>query len=65
MPGYEDTHWAATDKQIEAFRKQVQSAFDHERDRLIHLEIACQLMRLTAQVEDLAQATHRLADSPR
>ena len=63
MAGFEDTHWAATQKQIDEFRKLLRGKGDAEQSALAAAEVAEQLMHMNSHLEELTKAIWQIADS--
>jgi hypothetical protein len=63
MPGYEETHWAATEEHIALFRKKIDKMRGEDRSTELMVEIAVQLMWLNANVQEAHEAINRIADN--
>ena len=62
MPGYEDTHWAETERSVADFIKKFGKIPAEDRSAEAMVEIAIQLMWINAHLQELHTVVHRIAD---
>lgn len=63
MPQFEDTPWARLRKDIDDFRRRMGEVALQDVGSRATVELAIDLKRLNAQLEDLATAIHKIADN--
>ena len=62
MPGYEDTHWAETERSAADFTKKFGKIPAEDRSAEAMAEIAIQLMWVNAHLQELHTVARRIAD---
>ncbi|CAL8975338.1 hypothetical protein RHODGE_RHODGE_02710 [Rhodoplanes serenus] len=62
MVAYEETHWAASDREIAVFEKMYKETSREERLEIALKEVVIQLMRLNANTEEIGNVLNRIAE---